>query len=71
MEKEIEINKIYSHDITEEDNVRKLMEIVKQNAFEANVQIGTPKIVIHEDGRKELVVPVIGTSIEDPSVKTR
>lgn len=71
MEKEIEINKTYSYDITDEDNVKQLMEIVKQNAVEANVQIGTPKIVIHEDGRKELVVPVIGTSIEDPSVKTR
>ncbi len=69
MEKEIKINRTYTYDITDEDNVKQLMEIVKQNAFEANVQIGTPKIVIHEDGRKELVVPVIGTSIEDTSIK--
>lgn len=69
MDKEIEINRVYSHDITGEDNVRQLMEIVKQNAFEANVQIGTPKIVIHEDGKKELVVPLIGTFIEDTSIK--
>ena len=69
MEEQNNLVSEYKCNVMPDDDIKELIHTVEQQISASHMQMGEPKIIIYENGKKELIIPINNSSMEN--IRTR